>query len=171
MVFFKEVFKNIKSPFQFQSFHQAVRSPFDYYKWGNEFLRPLIIKEKSRVFGEQNIRRIEELTSSTNNNNKDHNIILFSNHQTEADPQVISLLLEEIGLSSLAERIVFLAGHKVTSDPVAVPFSMGRNLICIHSKKHIKNPPEEFQTKTAQNLDSMRVRERKRTCSFDDLID
>lgn len=51
--------------------------------------------------------------------------------------------------------MIFIAGHKVTSDPVCIPFSMGRNLICIHSKKHIANPPEDRPRKTAQNLESV----------------
>ena len=33
----------------------------------------------------------------------------------------------------------------------------GRNLLCIHSKKHIKNPPEDMARKSAQNLESMKV--------------
>ena len=56
----------------------------------------------------------------------------------------------------MAESIIFIAGHKVTNDPIAIPFSMGRNLICIHSKKHIKNPPEDFPMKQKQNMDSMK---------------
>jgi hypothetical protein len=27
-------------------------------------------------------------------------------------------------MSSLAEKVIFIAGHKVTNDPVAIPFSM-----------------------------------------------
>jgi hypothetical protein len=54
--------------------------------------------------------------------------------------------------------MIFVAGHKVTTDPWAVPLSRGRNLICIHSKKHIKNPPEEFPKKQQQNMESMAVR-------------
>lgn len=55
---------------------------------------------------------------------KGENVVILSNHQTEADPQVLSILLETVGLGSLAEKIVFIAGHKVTNDPVAIPFSM-----------------------------------------------
>ncbi|RYY84655.1 hypothetical protein EON63_08795 [archaeon] len=44
--------------------------------------------------------------------------------------QVISILLEQAGLGGLAERIVFVAGHKVTSDPVAIPFSMVCVCVC-----------------------------------------
>jgi hypothetical protein len=38
--------------------------------------------------------------------------------------------------------------------------TQGRNLLCIHSKKHIKNPPEDIPRKQAQNLESMTVSER-----------
>lgn len=31
--FFKNVQYAIESPYQFQPFHQAIRSPFDYYSW------------------------------------------------------------------------------------------------------------------------------------------
>jgi hypothetical protein len=30
-------------------------------------------------------------------------------------------------------------------------------LLCIHSKKHIKNPPEKIAEKQAQNLESMKA--------------
>ena len=55
-------------------------------------------------------------------------MIILSNHQTECDPQVLSILLEreDKSLGKLAESIIFVAGHKVTNDPVAIPFSMVR---------------------------------------------
>jgi len=147
--FLKSVSTSIKSPHKFEPFHKAIRSPFDYYKWGNDFLKPLIILKESRMVGEANAKRILELAK------KGENVVILSNHQTEADPQVLSVLLEQAGLADMAEKIVFVAGHKVTNDPVAIPSSMGRNLLCIHSKKHIKNPPEDMPRKQAQNLASM----------------
>jgi glycerol-3-phosphate O-acyltransferase len=151
--FFKGIQEAIAHPFDFQPFHRSIRSPFDYYQWGNEFLLPLIILERSRLVGAENALKIPPLLA------QGHNVVLLSNHQTEADPQVLSILLElaSPSLGALAERVVFVAGHKVTSDPVAVPFSLGRNLLCIHSKKHIRNPPEDVPRKTAQNLDSMKA--------------
>merc|ERR1711871_1841277 len=113
--------------------------------------RPLIDMSKSRMVG------IENLRQAIKYRDEGHNVIILANHQTEVDPQAISILLEEEGLGALAEEMIFIAGHKVTNDPVAIPFSMGRNLICIHSKKHIKNPPEEFPLKQAQNMDSMKA--------------
>ncbi len=55
--------------------------------------------------------------------------------QTEADPQVTSLLFDREGFQDLSERLISVAGHRVTTDPVCMPFSMGRNLFCIYSKK------------------------------------
>jgi glycerol-3-phosphate O-acyltransferase len=43
----------------------------------------------------------------------------------------------------------------VTTDPLAIPFSMGRNLVCIHSKKHIDSDPESKPLKQKQNLLAM----------------
>ena len=111
----------------------------------------MIINEQSKLVGVDHAKKILEKI------NQGQNVVILSNHQTEADPQVISVLLEQNGLAELAEKMIFIAGHKVTNDPICIPFSMGRNLICIHSKKHIKNPPEDMQRKQAQNLESMKV--------------
>ena len=37
---------------------------------------------------------------------------------------------------------IFVAGDRVQTDAIAVPFSMGRDLLCIYSKRHMNNPPE-----------------------------
>ena len=141
----------MENPFKFEpGMHHSIRQPFDYYKWGNDFMRPLIIMDKSRLVGLENAKRMIELI------NKGDNVIILANHQTECDPQAISILLEREGLGEFAEKMIYIAGHKVTTDPIAIPFSMGRNLICIHSKKHIKNPPEEFPKKQAENMESMK---------------
>ena len=67
------------------------------------------------------------------------NVIFLANHQSEADPQVVSCLFESVSeeIGNMVAHVTFVAGHKVTTDSLAVPFSMGRNLLCIHSKKHI----------------------------------
>ena len=40
-------------------------------------------------------------------------MILLANHQTEADPQILRLILEEQDKTSLAEKVIYVAGHKV----------------------------------------------------------
>ena len=46
---------------------------------------------------------------------------------------------------------------QVTTDVVAVPFSKARNLLCIYSKRHIDNPPEEKSKKMRHNAKTMTV--------------
>lgn len=121
----------------------------DFYKFGCDFFRPAIDFEKSLVLGQ------EHLDTAMKQIEKGENVVFFANHQSEADPQVMSILLEKAGYGVEAEEVVYVAGHKVTTDTLAIPFSMGRNLICIHSKKHIDSDPETKPIKQKQNLAAM----------------
>lgn len=143
------IHSQLEKPFVFEPYHQAVLSPFDYYHFGLDFIRPLIIFENSKVLRLELVDRMAEQLKNR------HNVILLANHQTEPDPQAISLLLEKTH-PKFAEEMIFVAGHRVISDPLAVPFSMGRNLLCIFSKKHIENPPEQKQEKLAHNQKTMK---------------
>jgi len=140
----KLVTQQLKAPYPFQPYHQAIRAPFDYYRFGLELIRPLIDIDHSSVQGKENLQAITEALS------KKENVILFSNHQTEIDPQIISLLLEKEA-PQLAEAMIFLAGHRVTTDPLAAPLSMGCHLLCIFSKKYIDHPPEKRGEKLEYN--------------------
>mmetsp|Transcript_15378 Transcript_15378/g.17697 ORF Transcript_15378/g.17697 Transcript_15378/m.17697 type:complete len:398 (-) Transcript_15378:229-1422(-) len=131
------------------SAHQAIRKPFDYYQFGVDFFRPAMDLENSVVLGTENFEEAFEFMK------KGENVVFLANHQSEADPQVFSILLEKIGRRREAEELVYVAGHKVTTDPLAIPFSMGRNLLCIHSKKHINVDPTTKESKTQQNVATM----------------
>lgn len=78
----------------------------------------MVVMDQSRLLGLEHAQRILQLIEQGDN------VVILSNHQTEADPQVLSILLEREKLTKLAEKMVFVAGHKVTNDPVAIPFSM-----------------------------------------------
>eukprot|EP00565_Helicotheca_tamesis_P007235 CAMPEP_0185741026 /NCGR_PEP_ID=MMETSP1171-20130828/38738_1 /TAXON_ID=374046 /ORGANISM="Helicotheca tamensis, Strain CCMP826" /LENGTH=514 /DNA_ID=CAMNT_0028412963 /DNA_START=158 /DNA_END=1703 /DNA_ORIENTATION=+ len=132
--------------FEFGVAHKSLRgihpteengNTFDYYKFGCNFFKPALDAKRSVILGQEHIQLISQQVQ------KGDNIIFFANHQTEPDPQVISLLLENIGYGDLAEDIMYVAGHKVTTDPIAIPFSMGQNLLCIHSKKHKSSEEDE----------------------------
>ena len=139
----------IRSPYEFKPYHQKIRSPFDYYSFGINFLKPLVKKE-SKVLGENNLKKMDkELVSG-------ENIILFANHQTESDPQAISILLEN-SFPELASKIIYVAGERVITDPLAVPFSKGCDLLCIYSKKYIDNPPELKSEKQFHNKKTMEI--------------
>ncbi|MCP5503622.1 MAG: 1-acyl-sn-glycerol-3-phosphate acyltransferase [Chlamydiales bacterium] len=146
--FIELVKEGFKKPFTFEPYHEKIRAPFDYYKFGIDFLRPLVDLPNSTVSGAINLEYMESFLK------KKENVILFANHQIEADPQAISILLEKM-YPKFAEELIFVAGTRVTSDPLAIPFSMGRNLLCIHSKKYIDNPPEQKHEKQMHNKRTM----------------
>lgn len=140
------------SPYEFELFHRSVRSPFDYYQFGLDFIRLIIDFNKSQAFGLNYVDQIESQLSHGDN------VILLANHQIEADPQVISLLIESTH-PKLATEMIFVAGHRVTSDPLAVPFSIGRNLLCIYSKKHIDHPIDAKHQKMLHNQRTLKKME------------
>ena len=43
------------------------------------------------------------------------------------------------------------AGDRVVTDPLCKPFSMGRNLFCVHSRKRLDDIPELKAAKVQQN--------------------
>lgn len=143
------VLKQLEQPFRFELYHERISSPVDYYQFGLDLLRPLIIFESSKCLGLDQLEKINsQLTLG-------HNVILLANHQTEPDPQAISLLLEKTH-PTFGEKMIFVAGHRVISDPLAIPFSMGRNLLCIFSKKYIETSPEHKQERQLHNQKTMK---------------
>lgn len=148
----------LSEKYQFGVTHKALRgidpeeeegNTVDFYEFGNDFFRPAVDVEKSAVLGQDNLKKAFEQME------KGENVVFFANHQSEADPQVMSILLEKAGYGKEAEGLTYVAGHKVTTDLLAIPFSMGRNLICIHSKKHIDADPDTKSLKQRQNLSAM----------------
>jgi len=139
----------LSQPHKFEILHRAIRQPFDYYRWGVDFFRPLIEQDTSMLYGVSNLEKV------VNYIEKGDNVVILSNHQTEVDPQAIEILLEDQGCD-LASELIFVAGHKVTTDPLAIPFSLGQNLLCIHSKKYIEKPPEKKAEKQAHNTRTMK---------------
>lgn len=142
--------EQLSSPYHFPPFHRTIRTPFDYYLFGNAFIEPLIDKNHSHILGRE---YIEEIISHLK---KGANIIFFANHQTEADPQAISLLLDPL-YPGFAESMIFVAGERVITDPLAAPFSMGRNLLCIYSKRYINHPAEKKEEKQQHNQKTMEL--------------
>ncbi|CAM9568259.1 unnamed protein product [Chrysoparadoxa australica] len=142
--------QQLSEPFKFQLYHEAIREPFDMYEWGNSFFSPMVEFENSSLAGKENLEKIAQCIKDGDN------VFLLSNHQTEADPQVISLLMEKEGYGELAEKLINVAGHRVTTDPLAIPFSMGRNLFCIYSKKYMETPPELKGEKQAHNVQTLK---------------
>lgn len=147
LVLIKEQCKN---PFDFQPYHTLIRKPFDYYQFGIDLIKPLVDLPHSTV---QGLDHLKEIAASLE---KGENAIFLANHQIEADPQAISILLENT-YPKLAEEMIFVAGERVIIDPLAAPFSMGRNLLCIYSKRYIDHPPEDKMKKQMHNKRTMEL--------------
>ena len=140
--------EQVMHPFEFEPYHRLVTEPFDYYRFGLDFFRPLVDKDQSTVSGGDRLDRIEAQLDAGDN------VIFLANHQSEADPQIISLLLED-EWPELGKEMIFVAGERVIADPMTAPFSMGRNLLCIYSKRHIEHPPERKAAKVLHNRKTM----------------
>jgi glycerol-3-phosphate O-acyltransferase len=138
--------KESAQPFEFEHFHKQVEP---YRSFGLDYFRNVIDFDQSKVLGTENLDRIASQLE------KGENVFLLANHQTEGDPQLIQLLIESTH-PKVAEKMIFVAGHRVTTDPIAKPFSMGCNLLCIYSKKHIEHPPEERSNKLSHNQSTMK---------------
>lgn len=149
-IYLDKVLETIQNPYSFLPYHEKVRAPFDYYKFGIDFVRRLVEEDKSKVIHFENVEKMVEQVK------KNENVVLFANHQTEADPQLISIALEKT-FPDFAENMIFVAGDRVLTDPLAVCFSMGRNLLCIYSKRHIDNPPEKKLMKQEHNRKTMKL--------------
>lgn len=146
----KVVIEDLKNPFIFPPYHRKIRSPIDLFHFGIEFFSLLIDDENSRVLNIDQLNVIQEYIS------RGDNVILLANHQTECDPQLMYYALRKKH-PKLIENMIFVAGDRVTSDPLARPFSMGCDLLCIYSKRHIASPPEQREEKLHHNQKSMRT--------------
>ncbi|KAK4533146.1 hypothetical protein CCYA_CCYA15G4003 [Cyanidiococcus yangmingshanensis] len=149
-----------KHPFQFAPYHKAVNGPeFNYTAFGNRFSRPLCNLRRScmdavsgSVFG----RILEQLSAGDN-------VCLLGNHQSEADPFAIYHMFRHYfgdAGAELAERILYMAGDRVREDPLAAPFSVGRSMLTVYSKKHIQDEPDRRSEKQAHNRKTLREMER-----------
>jgi glycerol-3-phosphate O-acyltransferase len=145
--------QQFKNPYVFEPYHKKVREPIDYYKFALDFIRPLIDLPHSKVHGLKVLDQIDQQLRSG------ENVVLLANHQTETDPQAIAILLEKT-YPNVGEKIIFVAGERVVTDPLAIPFSMGCDLLCIYSKRYIDHPPELKAQKQLHNKNTMELMSR-----------
>jgi glycerol-3-phosphate O-acyltransferase len=149
-IFFKFIIEQLQSPHKFEAYHRKIRTPVDYYQFSLDFFQLLINLEQSTITGIDQLANISEQLS------RGENVVFLANHQTEADPQAIAILLKK-NHPKLAEQIIYVAGERVITDPVAIPFSLGTDLLCIYSKRYIDSPPEEKAAKQIHNKHTMEL--------------
>lgn len=96
-------FNQFLDPYTFPSYHTRLLEPYNYYKFGQTYVRTLINFNKSVVGHLDRFQQVQEQLDAGDN------VVLLANHQTEADPGVWALLLEKV-LPRLATEIVYVAG-------------------------------------------------------------
>ncbi len=136
--------RHMKTPIEFEPYHRGLP---EYYRFGLDFALALVNVAESRVLGLEHLRNMVDYLR------QGHNVIFFSNHQSEADPYAIDALLTSVaGLPrDFARELIFMAGDRVREDPIVVPFSAGRDLLTVYSKKHLDDVPSLRATKVAHN--------------------
>ncbi|KAK3286173.1 hypothetical protein CYMTET_6260 [Cymbomonas tetramitiformis] len=140
------------TPFTFPSYHQAIREgSIDYFQLGNDYVGTLINYDQS-VLGQK--ARWDDVEKKIN---AGENVILLANHQSEADAAFIPLLTEKTH-PGLGEKVIYVAGGRVVDDIMSKPFSMGRNLLCVNSKKHMMEG--DRTAKMRQNIRTLKEMER-----------
>eukprot|EP00798_Chlamydomonas_sp_ICE-L_P003779 gene3779-13846_t len=146
--------RQISNPYEFDPHHTAVVEPFNYYNFGQAFTAPLINLDASLIGHMDRLDQIEQQLADGDN------VIILGNHQTEVDPAVWSHLLKSTH-PKLAEEIIYIAGDRVITDAIFKPLSMGRNLFCVHSKKHMDDIPELKTKKMETNRKTLMATQRR----------
>lgn len=142
----------LKDQTSFQPFHSNDSHAKEYTQ-GITFLSKLVDLSHSTVSGEENFAEIQK------NIDVQENVVLFANHQIEADPQAISLLLDR--KYPFVRNIIYIAGDRVTTDPIAIPLSLGHNLLCIYSNKYIQSDQDSLSKKRAHNKKAISILQEK----------
>ncbi len=153
LLFLELVRDQFEHPYLFEPYHRKIRHPIDYYQFSLDFIRPLIDFSRSSVKGLDVLDEIERQRG------RGENVIFLANHQTETDPQAIAILLQKTH-PDLAASMIYVAGERVVTDPVAIPFSMGCDLLCVYSKRYIDYPPELKLDKQLHNKNTMELMSR-----------
>merc|ERR1711907_43905 len=83
----------LDEPFVFAPYHEAWTeengAPIDHLKMDTAFMEPMLDPNDSVLLGSERVKDIEALLA------KGDNVVLLSNHQTEADPSCWSFALHE----------------------------------------------------------------------------
>eukprot|EP00878_Enallax_costatus_P014104 GHUV01014753.1.p1 GENE.GHUV01014753.1~~GHUV01014753.1.p1 ORF type:complete len:236 (+),score=74.59 GHUV01014753.1:222-929(+) len=119
------VINQLIDPYTFPSAHKRLLEPYNYYNFGQRYVSSLINLNNSFLGHAERWNKIAEQLAAG------HNVVLLANHQTEADPGVFAHMLES-SHPNLATDVIYVAGDRVVTDALCKPFSMGRNLFCVH---------------------------------------
>lgn len=148
------VLKEFKDPYTFPSAHMRLLAPYNYFEFGQRYVGSLTDFNNSVLGHPDRWAEVQRLL-----NNKE-NVVILANHQTEADPGVFAHMLIS-KFPELAKEVIYVAGDRVITDALCKPFSMGRNLFCVYSKKHLDDVPELKASKMETNRKTVIAMQRR----------
>ena len=143
----------VGTPYEFPSHHICIREPFDYYQMANAYIGSLVEFDRSIL------RYPERWTAIQKALDAGENVVLMGNHQSE-ETRRSSRSSPRRAHPGLGESITYVAGDRVVTDLLCKPFSMGKNLLCVHSKKHMDDDPALKPAKMKQNLNTVKAMQR-----------
>ncbi|KAL1530787.1 hypothetical protein AB1Y20_001683 [Prymnesium parvum] len=128
-----------RQPFSFESRHETMEQPYNYFEFGQEYMKPLI------NFDHSYLRNPENWAAAKSALERGENVVLLANHQSEADAAFMPHFFARSSpdWAQFGRSVYYVAGDRVVADPLVQPFSMGRNLFCVHSKKYLASETDE----------------------------
>jgi len=139
----------LEENYTFPSRHTRVLEPFNYFDIGQRAVGNLV------DFGASFVGHAERILDMQSAVARGENVLLLANHQSDADGGVWAWMTRELA-PSLATDLYYVAGDRVVTDSYAKIYNMGRNLICVHSKKVMdQDPPAVREQKSKINRRSV----------------
>ncbi len=148
LTLYEAVQKQFHSPYPFQSVHIPKEEDTHLYDMGLKIATPLIHGEP-KILNPENLVAVKALLD------KGENVIFAANHQTELEPQILSIACDSV-VKDLFKNTFFVAGERVTTDPMAAPFSRGRRLFCIYAKRYVSENKEIETERRMHNLKAIK---------------
>jgi len=145
---YQRIFEQIQDPYPFPSTHKPTKEDSSFYDLGIKLTAPLIL-------GDPEIKNPDHLREIEARLKNGENVILAANHQTELEPQILSLVCDPVA-KDLFRNTYFVAGERVTTDPLAAPLSRGRHLFCIYAKRYVAEDKQIEIDRRMHNLKTIK---------------
>jgi len=145
---FDAVKQQVTDPYLFSSLHIPTTEDECFFDLGLKVAQPLVLNEPS-IINSHILNHVQELLL------RGENVIFAANHQTELEPQILSIACDSLA-KDLFKNTFFVAGERVTTDPMAAPLSRGRKLFCIYAKRYVADNKDVEVDRRMHNLKTIK---------------
>lgn len=145
---FDSVEQQTSNPYLFSSLHIPSEEDHSYFELGLKVARPLVLNTPE-IINQHILQHVQQLL------HQGENVIFAANHQTELEPQILSIACDSVA-KDLFKNTFFVAGERVTTDPMAAPLSRGRRLFCIYAKRYVSDDKQIEIDRRMHNLKTIK---------------